>query len=317
VAYARDVGIPRDATVREIGSFIVAVTANTFDAIGQGPVVGVVLAVLLVAGFALLLTARPRSPDLRRRTAPAIGLLLGAVGFVVLTSWSRASLGVEFADQSRYFHIIAAMVLPALAIAADTIVRRRAVLVPIVAAVLLVGIPGNINITWNQVGKGRGERSDRGVYLAFAAVPAGVGAPDWLRPDPNAAAPLTLGWLRKGIADGKVPRPKSIDPEVEREATFRLSLQQISAAPSDLRDCAALTQPTDLRLEKGATVGFRMGTIRVGPTRKPGDPKPPPPLNFKAARASRLLAVRGPLELRITPHPTGGAPELCAVAPAH
>jgi hypothetical protein len=313
LVYARDETRSDGAGGADVLRFVVSVTANTFDAIGQSTVVAALLGALLIGGFAVLVSSKIRPTDLRRRTAASVGLLFGMVTFVGITSWSRAALGVEFANQPRYFHIIAAMLAPALAIAADAIARRWTVLVPVVMVLLLLGVPGNVDITWNQTGKGRGERTDRDVYLAFAVVPAAADAPDWVRPDPNSAPSLTLGWLRQGIADGRVPRLKWLYPRVERDATFRLSLQQIGTLPRDLPGCSPLVEPAERRLEQGETIGFRHGSIRVSPVTSPDDRVPPPVLTFDAGRASRLLAVTGPLDVRITPDRRRGAPELCSV----
>jgi len=91
-------------------------------------------AILLVTGFALLIGGL---------------VFLFATGVVRagqggLTAFA-ARTGPERARESRYVYLVAAMALPALAIAADAVIRRwRALTVPVVL-VLVLGLPGNIH----------------------------------------------------------------------------------------------------------------------------------------------------------------------------
>jgi hypothetical protein len=217
---------------------------------------------------------------------------------------------VGFADQSRYVHIIAALCLPALALAADTIARRWSVLVPVLVVLLLVGLPGNLDITWNQTGRGRGERSDRELYLAFAHVPAAARAPDWVRPDANSAAPLTLGWLRAAMAEGRIPNPEHIDPDIERQATFRHELQLV-APPRLLTGCEPLTEPVRLRVETGQWVGFT-GSIVVF---EDGPREGRITQQFRGGQRGAIQAMQRPLDLTFRPDPRDPA-TLCTAPPA-
>jgi hypothetical protein len=61
----------------------------------------------------------------------------------VNAGYGRAITGAS-PKATRYVHIVAASVLPALAVAAGAFVRRWRYLLPFAAALFLVGIPGNV-----------------------------------------------------------------------------------------------------------------------------------------------------------------------------
>ncbi len=217
-AYARDV-THRPVTVREMTSFSFSQVRETFSAMGHLRGVGLVLVVVTAGGLVLAWRNAGRAVVRRRAAGPA-GLLFGLVVFVGLTAWSRAGNVAALAAPSRYLHVVAALVVPAVAVAVDALLRRWLLLTPVAVALLLVGVPGNLRISWDQTGQGRGERSDRAVYLAFPQIPEAAGADDWVRPDPTSASELTMGWLRDGIANGRVPVPATIAPTGSRRRAF-------------------------------------------------------------------------------------------------
>jgi MFS family permease len=303
--YARDATY-EPVTVRQTVSFAASAVREAFSQMGH--LKGVGLLIILVTAAGLLLAWRHFSDGLvRRRAAGPAGLLWGLAVFVGLTAWSRANNGNAFAAQSRYVHIIVALALPAIAVAVDALLRRWLVLTPFAVALLLVGVPGNLDISWNQTGQGRGERSDRSVYLAFAQIPEAAGAADSVRPDPTAATELTLGWLRKGIADGRVPVPATISPKVAADARFRLSLQLIFATRR-LADCSPVGKGQTVHLDQGQSIGVR-NKIRVTDVTAKGENQPPA-LVFDGGIGRELQAYRGPLDLKITSEDDPPA-ELC------
>ena len=116
---------------------------GTFDALGQVPFVGWGLAIMLVAG--LVLAWRQYGRDERRRRGAIVGsMLVGAFAFMLISGINRAGFGTQLASSSRYLHIMAALMLPSIAVAADAIARRGRAFIPLVIALLVVGVPGNI-----------------------------------------------------------------------------------------------------------------------------------------------------------------------------
>jgi hypothetical protein len=68
-------------------------------------------------------------------------MLVGAFVFIIGTAVGRTALfGADFARSGRYMHIVAALCLPALAVAVDALARRGRLLaiVAIVARVIRV-----------------------------------------------------------------------------------------------------------------------------------------------------------------------------------
>ena len=98
--------------------FVATGLRATYSAIGQLPGTGIVVAGVLIVGLAIALRHRSRSGQLRQLAAP-VALLAGSVVFLAITATGRLSVGVDTAGAPRYLYLVAAMTLPALAVAAD------------------------------------------------------------------------------------------------------------------------------------------------------------------------------------------------------
>ncbi len=120
----------------------------TFDALTQVPFLGWLLGAVLVAGAVLALRDRAR----RRELGASLALAIAALLFALMLGLTRFGLGSRFAASSRYLHVVAALVLPLIAVAADALARRWRVFLPVALVLLLVGIPGNIADVGRNVG---------------------------------------------------------------------------------------------------------------------------------------------------------------------
>ena len=142
-------------SVGRVGAFARSGIWATFSALGQSGGSGALLAVVLVAGLALLWRTTDAATRRSRFAIPA-ALLTGAVVFFVTAAVGHiAGPGVvELPAESRYLYVCAALVLPVLAVAIDALARRSRLLGGLAIALLLIGIPGNL-----------GQASD------FAAIP--------------------------------------------------------------------------------------------------------------------------------------------------
>ena len=208
----------------------------------------------------------------------------------------------------RYVHIIVALAVPAVAVAVDALLRRWLLLTPFAVALLLVGVQA----TWTSAGTkpGRDEGSaviGRSTSRSLRS-PKRPGRTTGYGPIRVAAGELTLGWLRKGIADGRVPVPDKISPRVAADARFRLSLQ-LSVATRLLTDCSPVGKDQTLHLDEGQSVGVR-NKIHVFDTTATGENQPPP-LVFSAGSGRELLAYRGPLDLKVTSADNDQPAQLC------
>jgi hypothetical protein len=297
-------------SARQVFDWVVSGAAGLFGALGQIPGVGWVLGLGLVGGLALALRDRGL-PAIRARSSMAVALLIGAVAFLVIAGYDRGGVGASFARSSRYLHILAALVIPAIAVAIDTLLRRSQALGCLALAALLVGVPGNIARADDYAQRQRSrDDATRQLMLSIVRSPLARKAPRELRPEPNLAPTLTIGWLIDGVASGRVPA-RSPGPARERHNRLRLSLMELDR-PSGL-PCRALDAPTPIRLATGDRIGI-VGTVSVGVVGRPSEQTAPVAFGsslLNAAFAHTLVAVAGPLNLRIAPAPSSFAAALC------
>jgi hypothetical protein len=220
-----------------VAAFAGRILTRTFVALGYGPVIGLLLAVVLIVG--LLLVAR--DTDARRRLAAPTGLVLGAAVFAIVTAYGRALIPVV---QSRYLHVTAAMVSPAIALAADAVVRRWRGSAVVVLALLAVGIPGNTLTLYRPLDRARpAERLFRRDVLATARLPAarlvaGATAPFRCEPD------LPIGWLVANVRSGRIPGPGRVSAPEAARLSWRL--KQAGRGGHRVA-CSALGRPRDHR----------------------------------------------------------------------
>lgn len=258
----------RAANLHQALSFVWNGTSATFAGLGQLPGVGVALGAVLVVGLVLAVRSDPKG--LHGRLAMPGALLVGAAVFLSISAIGRP--GLVFIGGSRYTHVVAALTIPAVALAADALVRRWRLFLPVALLVLLIGVPGNIGALWVR---NRFEEGNR-LVLTLPRVPAATEVPRDTRFDPVTSYDVTIGWLLDGVASGRVPPPASgttgrsaiIQRLTRAVATLSLSLQQVrSRAPQS--GCRDLLAPAVRRLERGERLSFRGGQLRVT---LPGDP---------------------------------------------
>jgi hypothetical protein len=272
----------------------------TFDALGQVPFVGWALAAMLVIG--LVIAVRDTDPTERwPRFSAVVALLIGAALFASMLAVTRFGLGPQFAASSRYLHIIAALLLPALAVAVDAIAQRHRALGFVAVALLLVGIPGNIAGIGDNVGPAARYRAQRRVITGLPRAPLAETTPRSLRPTPSFAAEVTVGWLLAGARSGRIPATRDLTPREQAGNVLRLSLEQLERPAFG---CVPLRGQVTRRLTKDDTLGVRGAVaVQLLPNGS-GVPSQVLPFGTSLLATSlthTLRAVRGPLTLRIAP----------------
>jgi len=248
---------------------------------------------------------------LRTNGAPTLGLLLGVPVFLLITGVQRSSfVGESFARSSRYLHVLAAFLLPVFAVAAQALARRRRLLGGVALLALLVGVPGNISDAsrFARESKAR-SASTRRLMLSVPRMALASNVPQSLRPDPNTATDVTVGWLRAGVASGRIPAPpRSKTPRLTN--ILRLSLMELDRASG--YPCSPLKTARVLTLRKGDELGVRGS---VGVSQVFGRTVTPPlglGVRFpNAAPDHTLVAVAGPLVIRIAPGSRLGGVLIC------
>jgi hypothetical protein len=241
----------RHSSLSELARFVVLGVAVTFSSLGHSPVVGVALAALLVAG--LVTTIRTSALEtLRTRYAAPVGLLVGVVAFLVITGFGRANNSLPSTDTyaaSRYLYITVAMLLPAVAVAASQLISRWTRLWPVVALVLVVGVPGNIIVLHRQ-NYLHVLDSYRQFFLSIPRLPIAKHLPRSLHPDPDFDSAVTIGWLLAGVQSGRIPSP-SPPPTAAQRALWTLQLAWRPGAPATGASCQTVTLPALAHVQAG------------------------------------------------------------------
>jgi hypothetical protein len=253
--YAIDVHRP-DAMRR----FVLGGMEATLHSLTQFPALSWVLLAMLIAGL-VLAWRRFDKAEVRRRAAGPLGLALAAFAFLGLTAYGRATAieiltgGLVF--HGRYRHVVAALLLPAVAVAADAMARQWRVAAYVVLPLLLVGVPLNVH---EITERDRLERTELGEPALFSAVVESDlldEAPASTRPFPEGPVGenvVTVGWIRAARDAGKLPEPTAHDQLTDQSAQLRLALRQEPS--SRLQNCRPMTQPEVRRLDDEASITF-------------------------------------------------------------
>jgi hypothetical protein len=306
--------------------FIANGIAETFEQIGKLRWFGVALAVMLVVGLGVAWGRLDRD-QLRRRATTPTAMFIGAIVFLFISALGRVAaalgslglvvLGTGEARTSRYIHIVAAFVLPAIAVAVDAIARRWRVLAPAALALLLAGVPGNVRLLADPPAAAFSasfQRSYKRFVLSLPRVPMASEVPRSVEPDPQRTLSVSIGWLRDGVASGRIPDPGPLTPLEAADATVRLALVQTSRPE---RGCRPVEPPRAvLRLDEGDSVVILSGLDLAG-----GAPLPPSglaalqaeivyvaadgtesrPVFVSLILGPAMRAVAGPVRVRVEP----------------
>jgi len=300
-------------STRQIIDWCVTGASGVFGALGSVRGLGWVLGVILVAGGVFAVRATGIAA-LRGRLALPTALLIGAAAFLLIAAFDRSGVGASAAKLSRYLHILAALVLPAVGVAIDALLRRRRLLGVVAAAVLVAGIPGNVAQARDYAHRQRPvDDATRQTMLSIARTPLAREVPRGLRPDPNRAPTLTVGWLLDGVASGRVPTTHTPTPTAALTNRLRLSLLELDQR-SGLA-CRPLKGPEVLHLRRGDRFGIVGKTVVV---LVDGANARSAPVAFgvgllNPSLAHTLEVVAGPVTIRIGPGGPSGilGPALC------
>ena len=144
--------------------------------------------------------------------------------------------------------------LPAVAVAADAVVRRWRWCFPIAIGLLVVGIPGNINAI-RPTGRDRLTLGNEAGIVALARSPYATEVSRSSHPIPRGAPQITVGWLLDGVKSGRVPS-EPVAPAAAAQATLGLVLVQSNESLTT-RDCKRVSGPVTFRLDRGDALVIR------------------------------------------------------------
>jgi hypothetical protein len=305
----QDAGNYRSESPARVLEFVWIGVQAAFARLGHVPGVGIALALVLVGGLFVLFRARGRQP-LGRLAAP-LALLAGALVFLVVTGVLRSGQGAllflangtgpDRARDSRYVYVIAAMLLPALALAADALIRWKWQLAIPIVAVLLVGIPGNIQQLMSPSEYFANSRAFRAWILAVPRLPNAEQLSGSQRLVPidgqrYAAEGLTFGWLIDSA--GRIPAPPGLAPNVRATMVLRLFL--LPKVVNTPRECVPAPPSSVVLLQTQETLTLQGGGayIRYVPRGKARS-------LVALYKPGSYVALAGPMRLRINPNGTG------------
>lgn len=289
---------------------------GTLGGIGGHAAGGAVVAVVTVIGIALLVHDRPGG-RLRRTHAATAGLLAAAVVQTTLIGVSRAALGTESA--SRYVYLLAAMLLPTVAVAATAIAARwRPFIVVTVVGLVAAGAVNTGRLA--PTGSDRLLLGTREVLLLARSRNLDA-APRSLHPAGQFADEVTVGWLIDARDDGKVPEAPADLRRRMPTADLRLSLERLTDPAG--RSCRVVHAMSTARLRAGEVLRVPAPSATLvalddgGPTEARLTFETDPVFGEESAPGAdggpevRVRAVR-PLDLAVAAPGAHGPTEICA-----
>ncbi|MDQ1380498.1 MAG: hypothetical protein QOJ71_1217 [Actinomycetota bacterium] len=293
-------------TARGIKEFVSKGLRHSYALLGDRAWVGSLFAVTLITGLTLAVVQARRSGQLAMCFAP-LGLLAGSVLFLVITATGRASsFGSTYALQPRYAYLVAAMTLPALAVAADALASRRRWLLPFAMALFLVSIPGNVRavVRIEREAK-RLDQETRRLVISIPIDPRAHTVPRSLRPETAFSQHLTVGWILDQGAHHELPSAP-ISKAAFAVTDFRLSFDR-GPGGSASAACKPLEHPMPLRLKPGDVIGVFDNPLVVR-SAKIGMLVP---LLFRPTEGSSVVVLRDPGPVIITPRSRLALPRVC------
>jgi hypothetical protein len=194
-------------------------------------------------------------------------LLLGAALLFALVSSQRWLLGPMLARSPRYLDMATALVLPALAVAANAVVQRWKPYGSLVLVLVLVGVPANLQAFDEGAVKPQAFEAERNFVLTVAHSDLAQEVRRDVYPNPHQflSDALTVGFLRDGLEKGRIPDAPDVLPPLISNVTNRLSVSQSSPADGMLTEdftCAVLREPLTLHPERGDQFGIR-GPLQI------------------------------------------------------
>jgi hypothetical protein len=297
----QDVSSPLDAL-----AFARTTIGATFGGLAQVPGLGWALGGIIVTGLVLAWRGRPLG-QVRRVAAVPVALATGAFVFALTTAFGRVGFPPGIERSTRYIHVVGALLLPAIAVAVDALMRRWLAAVPVLAVALAASLVGNIRDFSNERAYA-GEFLDgyRRMILTIPRLPLAEEVPRDIRPDRGLAPFVSVGWLRDGVEAGRIPPPDDVAPEERATVEARVVLHQHRAHHP--LDCETVAGPVEATLRRGSSVRLPgEGQLWVGYTDSTGARGL---VRFRGHSAP-VVAYAGPLKVNVAPSPEGQPVQLC------
>jgi hypothetical protein len=280
--------------------------SNLFAQAGQLPGTGWLLAAALITGLTLRWSRLPMA-DFRRFDGPTVGLGVGSICFLATAAYGRATqvFGQSSTPAaSRYVYIIAALVLPSVALATSAFVDRWRVALPAAVAVFLIGVPANI-AKLHASGAATKTLGEPDLVLTMARLPLARQVPRTFQPYPGTTGGFSIGWLLDATESGRVPKPTSSSPLTITTAESMLSMNQTDdPAPGS---CIPMQTGKRVQLDPGDAITFS-GDFLLVESPVQGMPSPQ---RLLTALFGRTLTIAAPLDLKVAAPNPNDRVQLC------
>ncbi len=281
--------------------FVGSALADTLDALGSNPVAAVALAGLVLSG--LLVAWWSRAFDAKWTLPLAFGA--GALAFLVITAYGRASSGTGSVDQSRYVDIAACLLLPLLAKSADLLTRKYRYATPIVAAIVLVGVPSNLA----AAGPSNGSTGDRQALVALATSPMAESVDGSHVADVFRFPTVSVHWLLTNVGRSGLPAGTAVDQPARAAADIRLQLEQIGLQ-RQTRPCQWLTGHDTVFLHTHDDISFLGSGVVVSASTPDGVGN----VLYPAIPDTNGSTLRATSPIAVTLHSAGRPVQVCSRA---
>jgi hypothetical protein len=285
-------------TVAVVLRWVRSAEIGAFRGLGHYAVVAWLLLAVLVVGLALAISSG-RLAAVRGRLAAPLALLAGGLAFAVLTAIARWLSGENGARAGRFVYLSAALLLPALAVAAQAIARRWRLATPVLVVLFLLAVPANATSFGDPPFGKPYFVSEKRILTTITRMPFAAHVPGDVRPIPDnyISSRLDIAFLLHAAKTGRLPVSKGPIPRAEfDEYRVRLGLDQrtVSGLPSG---CTSHPQGVDVEPDKGSTLRFLtpMSVVLLnGSTRSN-------PVVFDPANGQQLLVTLSGMHLRLRP----------------
>lgn len=252
-----------DVSFKILSEWISTGETGVLMALGHYRPVAIALGVLLVGGLALAWIPLTR-PELRKKAAAPAALLLGAMFLFGLVGTQRWVVGLDFARSSRYVAMGAALTLPALAVAADAVIRRWRVAAPVVLGLFLIGIIPGLSKFDDGFFRPPYYAAQKRLVLGAAHSPLldVVDGDVQLDPSDFSTDELDVEFLRDARDSGLVPDlDEPLPPATAAMIDTRLALAQSDEPLPDDVECRAVSEPFGVKGREGDVFGIGSNVV--------------------------------------------------------
>jgi len=207
--------------------------------VGWAPL-GVLLFALTLIGLSMRVRDQFSAVGWWRPLAPVLALACGAVIFQLITALGRVAqpvggwvvLGPEYARTSRYVYIVAALVLPLIAVGVSHLIQRRRIVAIAFLPLFIIGLFDNVRhlVLIDNVAD-----LNRASHIRTRALVSDAAYSDLIQLVPAETElrlpyfPITAGWLRDVKAQGRLPEVGGVTPERAAQAAAHLAVRLVVA----------------------------------------------------------------------------------------